>query len=224
MGQPHISIMSQLLKTVIESLAISFLAVLTFLLVYGIMRVSHRPERWILPVIGLLLLLLSLIRILPGVIHQPTQLVANTYMASSTVGLIAVVGTLYAMGQFVTREGYLLMKKRLHAWGSAHLRDMLRFFRLIHQFLGWSILIAAAVHALLYIPWLLAPPLHAGPLSSIALISGSIAWSILVVLVGFGLWIENAKRQQRFAGKRRQIHTITAMVFFLTMIVHIGIR
>lgn len=224
MSPSHISIGRQLLGASLEFLAISFLTVLAFLLVYGLMRLSHRSERWILPIIGLLLLLLSLGRVLPGFIRQPGQLALNTAAIGSMMGLIAVVGALYALGQFVTRRAYLLTKKLQHSWRSANLRNILRFLRVIHQFLGWSVLIAAATHALLYIPWLLAPPLHARPLSSTALISGGIAWGILAILVGLGLWVENAIRQKRFTPRMRLIHTITAVVFFIVMIVHIGMK
>ncbi|GHO86477.1 hypothetical protein [Dictyobacter formicarum] len=216
--------MHQLLATLIEFLAISVVAALVFLLIYKAIRLFHRSEKWILPTIGCLLLLLVLERALPVLIYRPGQYALAAFSLSSTVGLVAVVGALYALGQFVTRKSYLLVKKRLHSWGAISLNNILRILRSFHPFLGWSVLIVAAIHALLYIPWLLAPPSHTGMPSGASLISGSITWGILTVLVGLGTLVEKAIRQKRIASRWRLIHAATSFVFFLTMIIHIGIR
>lgn len=219
----HMSIIDQLLQTVPDFVTIAILSLLILLLLFATVRLLHLSHRWILPGIGTLLLLFSLSRVLPDFLHQPNQFPQNMAAIGSMAGLVAVVCAFYAFGQYIARGWYLLVKKRLRSRGAGASRHMLRFLRSIHQFVGWSVLVIASVHALVYVPWLLAPP-HARSLSSIALLTGIIAWGILALLVGLGLGIEWAIRHTYLSAKTRLTHIITAGAFFVVVLVHIGLR
>ena len=223
MQSHHMSIIDQLLQTLPDFVTIALLSLLILLLLFTIVRLLHLSPRWILPGIGVILLLFSLSRVLPDFLDQPNQFPQNMAAIGSMTGLIAVVGAFYAFGQYIARGWYLLVKKRLCSRGANASRNMLRFLRTIHQFIGWSVLVISSVHALVYIPWLLAPP-RAMPLSSTALLTGIIAWGILALLIGLGLWIEWAIRHKHLATKTRLIHIITAGTFFVVVLVHIGLR
>ncbi len=218
----HLSLPQQLLNTLPDFLMITGLASFLLVLFFSLVRWRRLPEWWVIGGIGALLLLFSLSRIIPAIVKQPTQQPENLALASSMLGLAAVVSALYALAQWPVRGGFLFVKQA-RSWFSRQVRALLLFLRAHHRFFGWSVLAIVTLHAVFYVPRFVRMPLGEA-LTQVTVLTGSLAWLILAGLVGLGLLIERAIKRKRLPTQLRWLHTITALLFLILTLAHIGIR
>ncbi|MGI8588570.1 MAG: hypothetical protein ACR2M0_12925 [Chloroflexia bacterium] len=197
-----------------------------FLAAYGTLKALRISVDWAAWVIAMLLaglsLLTSVLTLAPG---------GYRYQHDILLGLFSVLVGGYAVGLWAARRLYLLVRPWALPLLVPTARSTMRFLRKQHQLLGWLVLITATGHATSYLPIL-------DRISSKELVSGLLAWIVLVFLSVLGLWVEYVVGHRRILGKwsvpggrwsksksiarsTRFVHTLTAIVFFVILLAHV---
>ena len=178
---------------------------------YGLLRLLHISVNWMTWIIGTCLIVVSTFFCLS--LLAPIG-VAPDIGTSNLLGFVAFLVAIDSWSQWVTRRGYLLLKKQQVSWVTTHVREAFLFLRKHHQFLGWLVVITALAHVAYFLPIL-------AHVSQYEVITGFVALAILAVGTGLGWWIELTVRRKRASQRLRLLHFITAIAFVLAFIVHL---
>jgi hypothetical protein len=177
---------------------------------YALLRFLHISPHWVAWSIGSLLIFLSVVNALLVFAPYPSL---YTFRGDIIYGAFSLGVAVYAASQWITRQGYLLLKRRAWSVLVRGARQAFLFLRAHHQLFGWVVLATATVHGLSYIFLI-------GRVSPNALISGIILWLILLVSISLGLLIEYAIKRKRLARRARWLHSVLALVFFVAFLAH----
>jgi hypothetical protein len=139
---------------------------------------------------------------------------------SSTMGFLSFLVACYSLGQWIARRWYLIIKKA--SWGALVKlsRNILLILREHHALFGWLVFATATAHMLVYTLLVLGPDQKNTRLVT-DVITGGIAWIVLLALLLLGLLVERAIKENAQLKKLRSIHFITALVFVLFVIIHV---
>ncbi len=191
---------------------------------YGVMRLFHVSVQQIVLFIGVLLLCTcGFFSVLMLTSTQVSGSFGTFALASDTLGVISFFVAIYAVGQWAVRGWYVTVKKSSRSGLVRGLRALLLFLRAHHRFFGWLVLATATTHALYFLPVMIGLPLSE-TLQKLSIVTGIVAWGLLVFLVGLGLWIENALERKRLARGVRVMHIAVALVFLGGFVVHFLFR
>lgn len=178
---------------------------------YGLLRLLHISANWITWIIGTGLIVVSTFYCLS--LLAPIG-VPSDVGTSNLLGFVAFLIAIDLWSQWVTRHGYLLLKKFKVSWLTAGIRNAFLFLRKHHQFLGWLVVITAVAHIAYFLPILF-------DVSRYEVITGFIALIFLVVGTALGWWIELAVRKKQGSQRLRLLHFLVAIAFVLAFIVHV---
>jgi hypothetical protein len=178
---------------------------------YWLLRLLHISTNWVTWIIGTCLIVVSTFYCLS--LLAPIG-VAPDVGTSNLLGFAAFLIAIDSWSQWVTRRGYLLLKKQQLTWVTMRAREAFLFLRKHHQFLGWLVVITAVAHVAYFLPIL-------ANVSRYEVITGFVALAILAVGAGLGWWIEQAVRRKRASQRLRLLHFLTAIAFMLAFIVHV---
>jgi hypothetical protein len=186
---------------------------------YGVARLLRIPIDWATWAVGSLFVLLSAVTafflFLPEQ-STPSNGEGHALLIgqnNNILGNFALVLGFCAFGQWTTMRGYQLAKPRLQAFLAKQVRLFLTFIRKYHQLFGWLVLITATAHAVSYIYRL-------DKYSTRTLVAGIVTWLLLVGLAGLGLWMDYTARKKITFKSQRWVHFVTALLFFVALIVH----
>ncbi len=176
---------------------------------YAVLRGLGISVHWVTWIIGGLFMGVSavagVLALTPGV--SPLQ-------HDQLLGIMAFLVAVYAAGQWATRQGYLRIRNGALPRLKAAVRQLLLFLRRHHQFFGWLVFITATGHAATYLPIL-------SQVSANRLLTGLAAWLTLAGLSTLGLWVERNSRKRDGGAQARFIHSLTALVFFALLVIHV---
>ena len=178
---------------------------------YGLLRLLHISANWVTWIIGTGLIVVSTFFCLSLLAPIGVSPDAGT---SNLLGFVAFLIAIDSWSQWMTRRGYLLLKKLKFSWLTAGVREAFLFLRKHHQFLGWLVVITAVAHVAYFLPILANVSLY-------EVITGFVALAFLAVGTGLGWWIEQAVRRKRASQRLRFLHFLVAIAFVLAFIVHV---
>ncbi len=178
---------------------------------YGILRLLHISVNWVTWIIGTCLIVVSTFFCLS--LLAPIG-ISPDVGTSNLLGFVAFLIAIDSWSQWVTRRGYLLLKKQQLSWVTTRMREAFLFLRKHHQFLGWLVVITAVAHVAYFLPIL-------ANVSQYEVITGFVALAILAVGTGLGWWIEQAVKRKQASQKLRLLHFLTAIAFVLAFMVHV---
>ena len=178
---------------------------------YGMLRLLHISASWVTWIIGTGLIVVSTFYCLS--LLAPIG-VPPDVGTSNLLGFVAFLVAIDSWSQWVTRRGYLVLKKLPLFWLTRGVREAFLFLRKHHQFLGWLVVITALAHVAYFLPIL-------ANVSRYEVITGFVTLALLVVGTGLGWWIELAVRRKRTSQKLRLLHFLVAIAFVLAFIVHV---
>ena len=136
-----------------------------------------------------------------------------TLTFSNALGILGILIAVYAISQWILRQGYDLIKQQGIPAAARLARDALLFLREHHQFFGWLTLVAGAAHAVS-----LFPILGRFPLTKV--LTGAFSLGLLALLVGLGEWIAYAVRKHRLSPQARLIHALVSLGFLVALGLH----
>jgi hypothetical protein len=154
---------------------------------YGLLRLLHISANWVTWIIGTGLIVVSTFYCLS--LLAPIG-VPPDVGTSNLLGFVAFLIAIDSWSQWVTRRGYLLLKKLPLVWLTTGVREAFLFLRKHHQFLGWLVVITAVAHVAYFLPIL-------ANVSQYEVITGFVALAFLAVGTGLGWWIELAVRRKQ---------------------------
>jgi hypothetical protein len=178
---------------------------------YGLLRLLHISANWITWIIGTGLIVVSTFYCLS--LLAPIG-VPPDVGTSNLLGFVAFLIAIDSWSQWVTRRGYLLLKKLPLAWVTMRARETFLFLRKHHQFLGWLVVITAVAHVAYFLPIL-------ANVSQYEVITGFVALAFLALGTGLGWWIELAVRKKQASQRLRLLHFLVAIAFVLAFLVHV---
>lgn len=178
---------------------------------YWLLRLLHISAHWVTWIIGTCLIVVSTFY---GLSLLAPIGVPPDVGTSNLLGFVAFLIAIDLWSQWVTRRGYLLLKKQQLSWVATRMREAFLFLRQHHQFLGWLVVITAVAHVVYFLPIL-------ANVSQYEVITGFVALAFLAVGTGLGWWIELAVRRKRASQRLRLLHFLVAIAFVLAFIVHV---
>ena len=178
---------------------------------YGLLRLLHISANWVTWIIGTGLIVVSTFYCLS--LLTPIG-VPPDVGTSNLLGFVAFLIAIDSWSQWVTRRGYLVLKKLPLSWVTIRVREAFLFLRKHHQFLGWLVVITALAHVAYFLPILF-------DVSRYEVITGFVALGFLALGTGLGWWIELAVRRKRASQRLRLLHFLVAIAFVLAFIVHV---
>jgi hypothetical protein len=205
------SIVHDLLLRSTTILLLSVIDFFSLLGSYGLLRLLHISANWITWIIGTGLIVVSTFYCLS--LLAPIG-VPPDVGTSNLLGFIAFLIAIDSWSQWVTRRGYLLLKKLPLAWVTTGARETFLFLRKHHQFLGWLVVITAVAHVAYFLPIL-------ANVSQYEVITGFVALAFLALGTGLGWWIELAVRRKQASPRLRLLHFLVAIAFVLAFLVHV---
>ena len=205
------SIVYDLLQRSMIVLILSTIDFFALLGSYGLLRLLHISANWITWIIGTGLIVVSTFYCLS--LLAPIG-VPPDVGTSNLLGFVAFLIAIDSWSQWVTRRGYLLLKKLPLAWLTTGMREAFLFLRKHHQFLGWLVVITAVAHVAYFLPIL-------ANVSRYEVVTGFIALAFLALGTGLGWWIELAVRRKRVSQRLRLLHFLVAIAFVLAFLVHV---
>ena len=179
---------------------------------YWVLRLLRVSVRWVTWSIGLLIAVWS-VWLCGALLLRPYSI---SHGISNLLGAISFLIAVFAVSQWTTRRGYLIVKRWPGAFGSfvaRQTRGMLLYLRDHHQFFGWLVLIAAMAHTALLLPIV-------GRLSQREVVTGVIALVSLAALTALGEWVEIAVRRKRIAPNVRLLHALCSIAFLVAFAFH----
>jgi hypothetical protein len=197
-----------------RSVLILFLSAVDFGILLGsywLLRVLHISAHWVVWIIGTCLIVVSTFYCLSLLV--PIGVPPDAAM-SNLLGFVAFLIAIDSWSQWVTRRGYLLLKKLKLSWFTTRVREAFLFLRKHHQFLGWLVVITAVAHVAYFLPIL-------ANVSRYEVITGFVALAFLALGAGLGWWIEQAVRRKRASQRLRLLHFLVAIAFVLAFLVHV---
>jgi hypothetical protein len=205
------SIVHDLLLRSTTILLLSVIDFFSLLGSYGLLRLLHISANWITWIIGTGLIVVSTFYCLS--LLAPIG-VSPDIGTSNLLGFVAFLIAIDSWSQWVTRRGYLLLKKLPLAWVTMRARETFLFLRKHHQFLGWLVVITAVAHVAYFLPIL-------ANVSQYEVITGFVALAFLALGTGLGWWIELAVRRKQASPRLRLLHFLVAIAFVLAFLVHV---
>lgn len=208
------AISSLLFIAFIQSFAVFVGATALGLGFYGFLRITRFPLDLTTKAVGVLVILGS-----------ATVFIFACLAAAKDPRIAVPIGALtgfasfgiavYSIHQWSSLNWYRLIKEAPLSVIVQHSREILLFTRRHHKFLGWLVFITATAHAAVFLP-----EITAWPLARIA--TGVIAWALLGLLIGLGLWVDRSMKQPRTFKRIRLVHLVTAVVFVVAIVVHVA--
>lgn len=207
---------------VVAIIALCFLTVF-----YGILRLLHISIRWMTWIGAALLFVLSGWFSIVVLWQSQSQFQFQKMLQplaeqSDALGFGAFLILVYALSQWMMRGWYLLVKQRARSLLIRISRAILLILRQHHQLFGWLVLATATAHMLYFIPLLIWQP-HQTPQMLQTILIGALSWGVLLCLVCLGLWVERTIKAKHISKKVRMLHFITALVFTVLVVLHIGL-
>jgi hypothetical protein len=208
----------------IPAIFITAIIALCFLLVcYGCLRLLHISIRWTTWIVATLLFIVSgWFSVIVLLESQSLASLQSLAEQSNALGFGAFLILVYALGQWILRGWYRLVKQHTRSLLVRASRAIFLFFRQYHQLFGWIVLATATAHMLYFIPLLILQS-HQDRLAPSVLLTGALAWGLLVCLVGIGIWVERTIKARQLAKKARIVHFVTALVFTALVVLHAGL-
>ena len=137
----------------------------------------------------------------------PLNFVATNIFAFLSFGVM-----FFSISLFIFRVGFISLSKTSFKFLKEKVRDFLIFLNKFHIYFGWIVLATATAHGIYFLALFSSTP---------KIISGVMAWFVLVVLVGLGLWIDMSKKKGKYRKNNKYIHITLACLFVILVIVHI---
>ncbi len=197
-----------------RSFAYTIVATVDFfmlLISYGFLSLVRISARWVTWLIGSLIILDSVLLCLSFFFSQ----LAPFRQTGNLLGVLSFLVAVYTAAQWLTRQWYVLVKKRMKSILVTRSRQTLLFLREHHQFFGWVITCAALAHMVFFFPILT-------QVRAYEVVTGFVALGILFVSVILGCWLWFLARMKRRTPKSvHSIHAALTMVFFIVLFLHI---
>ncbi|TCS81033.1 hypothetical protein [Tepidibacillus fermentans] len=131
---------------------------------------------------------------------------------SNQLGAMGLIFGISALGIWVSRKIYVIMKKKkLNDRGV--LRHLTTFLHKHHVLLGWITIFSSTAHGIYY--------LLNYPNKQTAIITGIIAWTILILLSLFGVVMEYKLKEKMKHKKVRIYHFMLGLFFIVGLIIHV---
>ncbi len=180
---------------------------------YGFLRLIRISANWVTWIIGSLIILASTLLCLSLLLPQQQQL-APFRGTGNLLGALSFLVAVYTAAQWITRQWYVLIKKRTKSVIVTGSKYVLLFLRKHHQFFGWVITCAALAHMVFFLPVL-------NQVREYEVVTGFVALGILAISVVLGCWLWLLARMKKRAPKSiHSIHATLTIAFFVALFMH----
>jgi hypothetical protein len=184
-----------------------------FVLGYGLLRFLHISADWVVWALGFVLIVASLAL---AYAYVTATLTSRDFHLSNTFGEWSFYIAVFAAGQWIIRQWYLIVKKHTKAWLAQQSRLFLIFVRKHHSFFGWLVFAGAVAHMVVFLP-------NIAEEHGYEIVTGFIAIGILVlsILLGLWIWFVRSIRKQRPPKMIQTIHSWLSIAFLVVVVLHI---
>lgn len=162
--------------------------------------------------VGYLLIGISISIIPLFYLYSNNQNVFTWRLFSNQFADIGVAVSIGAFGLWISKKIFLEIRKRdIQDFGI--IRYLIIFLRKHHVMIGWLAIFSTSAHGIYYI--------LSYPNKQTEIVTGIITWGLLIILGGFGAFLDYKFKEKRKHNKIKVYHIVLSVIFMVGLIIHV---